>query len=491
MKALVATAILLFSLLLVQLGTSAQSERIATQDSGASSSTGNPASSAAESLLKGEINEKVVCKADATQSYALYLPSNYTPDKKWPILYCFDPGAQGSFPVERFKASAEKYGWIVVGSNNSQNGPLKPSLDANSAIWADTHARFNIDDKRTYTSGFSGGARVAIWIAYLCDGCVAGVIACGAGFHRQITLSPALPFAVFSTVGVDDYNFPEMKALDESLEKFGIEHRLELFDGKHEWLSADLTIRGLEWLELKAMKSGRRAKDEAIVNGIWNKRLDEARRAAESKQSYQAFRMYEAMVSGFAGLRETSEIASKVTQLKETSEVKSAIKEEREQISKQQSMLVQLNNLLGQRNDSDPDLRFRALGDFRKKVANLKKDSHGPTDTSERRVARRVLVDLFAQFYEGGNNLLLRQTNYPEAVYDFEIAAEIAPDSAEVHYLLASAYALAGQKKKALSTLKTAVEKGFKDVQRLSDDKAFDSIRKESGYKDIVTTLGR
>jgi tetratricopeptide (TPR) repeat protein len=490
MKALAITVILLSSLLLLLPVTSAHRERIGAMNSGPSATPGR-VSSRTEGLLKGETNEKVVCKADATQSYALYLPSNYTPDKKWPILYCFDPGAQGSFPVERFKASAEKYGWIIVGSNNSQNGPLKPSIEASSAVWTDTHARFNIDEKRTYTSGFSGGARVAIWVAYLCDGCVAGVIACGAGFHRQITLSPALPFVVFSTVGFDDYNFPEMKALDDSLAKFGIEHRLELFDGKHEWLTADLTTRGLEWLELKAMKAGLRAKDEAIVTGIWNKRLDEARRGEESKQFYQAYRMYEAMANGFAGLRETSEITTKLNQLKETSEVKDAVKEEREQISKQQSLAVHLNNLLGQRNDSDPDLRFRAVGDFKKKIADLKKESHGPKDTSERRVARRVLFDVFAQFYEGGSNLLLRQTNYPEAIYDFEIAAEIAPDNPEVLYSLASAYSLAGQKKKALSTLKTAVEKGFKSVQRLIDDKAFDPIRNENGYKEILTTLGR
>jgi tetratricopeptide (TPR) repeat protein len=490
MKALAITVILLSSLLLLLPGISAQRDRIGAMDSGPPAAP-ERVSSGTEGVLKGEINEKVVCKADATQSYALYLPSNYTPDKKWPILYCFDPGAQGIFPVERFKASAEKYGWIIVGSNNSQNGPLKPSIEASSAMWTDTHARFNIDEKRTYTSGFSGGARVAIWVAYLCDGCVAGVIACGAGFHRQITLSPALPFVVFSTVGFDDYNFPEMKALDDSLAKFGVEHRLELFDGKHEWLPADLTTKGLEWLELKAMKAGRRAKDEAIVAGIWNKRLDEARRAEESKQFYQAYRMYEAMANGFAGLRETSEITTKLTQLRENNEVKDAVKEEREQISNQQSLAVHLNNLLGQRNDSDPDLRFRAVGDFKKKISDLKQESHGLKDTSERRVARRVLFDVFAQFYEGGSNLLLRQTNYPEAIYDFEIAAEIAPDSPEVLYSLASAYSLAGQKKKALSTLKAAVEKGFKDVQRLIDDKAFDPIRNENGYKEILTTLGK
>src|SRR6267142_6690756 len=88
---------------------------------------------AAQNLVKGEINERVVSKTDPAQSYALYLPANYMPDKKWPILYCFDPEARGIVPVKRYQSAAEKYGWIVAGSNNSQNGPFQLSLDANGA----------------------------------------------------------------------------------------------------------------------------------------------------------------------------------------------------------------------------------------------------------------------------------------------------------------------------------------------------------------------
>ncbi|MCA1626778.1 MAG: hypothetical protein LC742_02275, partial [Acidobacteria bacterium] len=50
-----------------------------------------PTPARAESLPAGKVVEKVMTLADAGQSYALYLPSNYTPGRQWPILYCFDP----------------------------------------------------------------------------------------------------------------------------------------------------------------------------------------------------------------------------------------------------------------------------------------------------------------------------------------------------------------------------------------------------------------
>jgi len=49
-------------------------------------------------------------------------------------------------------------------------------------MWTDTHARFSPDEKQVYTTGFSGGARVAVSMVRGLPGEVAGVIACGAGF---------------------------------------------------------------------------------------------------------------------------------------------------------------------------------------------------------------------------------------------------------------------------------------------------------------------
>ena len=108
----------------------------------------------ASGVPKGQIVEKVICLNDPNQSYALYLPSNYSPDRKWPILYAFDPRARGKLPLERFKEAAEQYNWIVVGSNNSRNGPLQLAVDAWNAIVKDTHERFAIDDNRVYATGF-------------------------------------------------------------------------------------------------------------------------------------------------------------------------------------------------------------------------------------------------------------------------------------------------------------------------------------------------
>ena len=152
----------------------------------------------AEEFPVGTIIERVTCEADATQTYSLYLPSTYASKSQWPIIYAFDPVARGNLPVKLFRDAAEKYGYIIVGSNNSQNGMQNAPLQAAiSAMLKDTRKRFSIDEKRIYTTGFSGGARVATRVASSCTGCVAGVIACGAGFPSDIKPSSRTGFVLY------------------------------------------------------------------------------------------------------------------------------------------------------------------------------------------------------------------------------------------------------------------------------------------------------
>ena len=135
----------------------------------------------AQDLPRGAIIDDVKCAADATQSYALYLPSNYSPTRRWSVLVGFHPGARGRALVDTYRAAAEQYGYVVVASNNSRNGPWEVSAAAIKAIFPDVDARFAIDSQRIYLTGHSGGARVALQVA-LANKAIAGVIASSAGF---------------------------------------------------------------------------------------------------------------------------------------------------------------------------------------------------------------------------------------------------------------------------------------------------------------------
>jgi len=445
-----------------------------------------------ESIPKGQIVERIQALSDASQSYALYLPSNYTPDRKWPVLYAFDPGARGRVPVERFKTAAEKYGWIVAGSNNSRNGPWSLAVDAWNAMQTDTHQRFAIDDERMYATGFSGGARAAIRVAIGCK-CLAGVMANGAGFPIDLAPSPQMHFVFFGAAGVDDFNYAELKSLEEPLTKAGISHRIQTFDGRHEWPPEPVATAAVEWMELHAIKAGKRPRDDGFISRMWEQLLSDAKTREAAKNYYDAYQMYLDLAQVFKGLRDITQIEAKVNELGNNRELKAAIRDEQLQIKKQRDLESQLNSLIAGRAGPAPDDQneegFGSANLLPKILNDLRKQSKAPEDSAQRRVARRVLDGLFIGLIEQGISLLQSEKNYSESIKQLKLATEVNPDRAGAFFYLAWAYAASGDKKKSLQFLNKAVEKGFSDRAMITDNKAFDLIRNDPEYQQIIGRL--
>ena len=442
---------------------------------------------------KGQIVERLACSDDPNQTYALYLPSNYSPEKKWPVLYAFDPGARGKIPAERFREPAEKYGWIIVASNNSRNGPMQPSVDAWNAMVKDTHARFAIDDDRVYLAGMSGAARLAIYLASRCRDCAAGVIACSAGFPEGVTPSPAWHFALFSTAGVDDFNLAEVKGIEEPLTKAGIAHRTEVFAGRHEWPPSSVTTEALEWMELQAMKTGKRSRDANLVESIWQRKLQQASALEDAKQIYNAYRIYLALADTCKGLRDVVPAEQKISQLRDSPNVKNAIRDEQQQIRKQRELENNIGALLAAQDQTTEDAANEGFGPeprLRGIFVELRKHAGQTEDTGERRVARRVLEGTFIGLFEQGTNQLQTQQRYAAAIRTFTWATEVNPDRAGPFFYLAWAYAAKGDKKQALRALQTAVDKGFSDLPAITGNQAFDLVRDDSQYQQIIRTVG-
>ena len=157
------------------------------------------------------------------QTYALYLPKGYTPERNWPILYAFDARSQGKAVAALFQSAAETYGWIVVSSwNTASDGPIEPNFVAMRALWADTHDRFAIDESRVYAAGFSGTVRFSCILALTAPGTIRGIIGAGAGFPFGTPPKRGNPFVFFGTVGDRDFNWYEMNDLDAALAAVGL-----------------------------------------------------------------------------------------------------------------------------------------------------------------------------------------------------------------------------------------------------------------------------
>ncbi len=452
-----------------------------------------PFAGLAQEFPKGQIIDKVICAKDKTFSYALYLPSAYSPDKAWPVIVCFDPRAQGRRPLDLLQAAAESHGYIVAGSLDSKNGPLEPSQRAAKAVWADIRERFSIDSERIYAAGFSGGAEVAVLFPYFVETKVAGIISCGAGLPPKHEPQWIKPAAYCGVIGSFDFRYWDMARLKELFENAEVTHRLIFFEGWHQWPSAGLLAEAVEWLELIAMKSGLKAKASAYIEAEYQKRLQTAHALEEDGRLVRSVHELESMVSDFTDLLDTSGVEQRISEIRNQPEYQRLEKEKRAAEERElilQPRAVQVFANFDELVSSRATVRLKDI-DRALDVDTLIADSTQTKDVFRSEMARRILSQIAILADQRG--FRARDSgNLPLAVICFELAVKSSaghPMNPAEYYNLATAYALWGKTKDALKNLRRAVEKGYDDLDFLEDDRDLDSLRGTEEYKSLVNRL--
>jgi len=448
------------------------------------------AAAPAPELPRGTMIEKVVCSASPGQSYALYLPTSYRPDRKWPILYAFDARGQALVPAEAFKAVAETYGWIVASSyNTASDGPMEPNFTAMRAMWADTHSRLTIDDKRVYAAGFSGTVRFACLLGLSAPGSIAGVIGASAGFPSGVAPKADNPFPFFGTAGDRDFNYYEMMSLDRQLAALHLPHRIEVFDGSHQWPPASLAGQAVAWMELAAMRAGTREKVPSIVEPLWAADAERARSLEAAGKLWDAHHTWQAMAEGYAGLHDVSTAEKRAAEIAAGDAYKRLAKERQDREARDTKLLAEAPQILAQASPGNSLVTVSQIA-AQLKIPELRKRAES-ADAEEKLAAKRVLNTFLVQTSYYLPTMFVEKKEYDRAVFMLSLATEIRPEEPKLWVQIAAAHAHKGKAghKKALEALRKAVDKGLADPDALESEPAFADLRQDAGYREILAQV--
>jgi dienelactone hydrolase len=310
----------------------------------------------AQQPARGVLIEHVSCPNDPTQTYTLYLPSTYQTTRNWPLLLVFDPGGRAARAAEVFREAAERFGWLIAASENSRNGPWKPTLRAVNAMWPALLGGYAVDERRVYTAGHSGGATVA-WLVAQQTGQIAGVIASGQpNPESQITKAGEKRFAWFGAAGHSDFNFLQVKNIDAALVDSTSPHRVDFFDGGHQWPPTEVTFRALGWMEVVSMKEGRRSRDLDLVRTILADDVARARALEDRGLLTEAWRSYGTIVATYTGLVDVGDAERRLRAIETDSRFKSARKLEERADRREQQEIYAVGKVAARLAEENPPL---------------------------------------------------------------------------------------------------------------------------------------
>ncbi|MEM9078208.1 MAG: hypothetical protein AAGC43_14290 [Bacteroidota bacterium] len=350
---------------------------------------------------KGVTHDSIPVSGTSDESFALYLPEKYQANALNSIVFIFEPAARSALGIQPFIPAAEKYGHVLVCSNNSRNASYERNFGIANRLFSHIFSNFNIKENEMYLSGFSGGSRVACAIASLTNQ-FSGVVACGAGFPNAPDYKPSIQkYAYVGLVGDRDMNYREMLKNQDFLQLLKFNSTLITYSGDHSWPSPEHISYAFDWLYLQKMK-GSLSKDSDSILPLYQSTYKRIQKHKTDNELLRVSEEYERITKTFKDFVAVDTLVQK----HQTLLASKAYKNQR----------VSLSNVLKQEEKIANKLNARMVSDFEKpkktnfnwwekELAKLNAlEEKG--DAEIKKMVYRVKFDIFARAYSRKNTLL-------------------------------------------------------------------------------------
>lgn len=405
---------------------------------------------------------------DTLQSFALYLPPSYSATEKFPVIIFFDPHGNGALPLTKYKGLAKQFGWVLIGSNNLKNGlTLSTTNRITASLIREIQSQMALDPKRISIAGFSGGAKVAL--SYAMDHPeITNVIYAGAATPLQHP-NPGLSLLGFS--GVNDMNYTELLAFDQSLSLTNMKHFLIEWNGKHEWPDSNIFMNAFYSIAFNDMRNNLLDIDEGMIVRFqkWN---DDA---IESNPSPLLKAMLLDKARYFLhSLSPVTSYNNQLSALEQRPEFQSAAKEKQQWVEQEQKLKQEYYTAFSEKN----------MAWWKQEIGKL----NGSNDPGMKPMHQRLLGFISLAGYSIAGNAI-RQNQFETANKMLNIYKLADPENSDQPFLEACYFAKLNEPEKAIASLNRAINLGLQDVSKIMNEPALSSLHSMPEFMALVKNM--
>ncbi|MDA0194319.1 MAG: hypothetical protein O2887_04525 [Bacteroidetes bacterium] len=433
-------------------------------------------------LEANRIYDSLKIEGAPNETYSLFLPENYNANDTWPVLYIFDPVGRGITGIHAFMDAARAYGYILVCSNNSKNGPLETNFEIASHLFFETLSYLSVDHSRIYAAGFSGGSRLAFALA-MQNPIIKGVIGCGAGFPGQNPLVETT-FFYLGIVGDLDMNYLEMKKVEEWMDHINVNNHRILFEGNHQWPPKESILKSFQWIELNSMQTGEKAVDNKIILEMYLESYAEAALLHEEDSNYEYVDLLKRITKRFEKLINVDSLHEQITSL--------------ESDRKYQKGFSDLTEL----EDHESELHGYYIGLLKKQLQN-------PVDTflttwkrefrildSRAASKEEMIVKSTSRTISAIAAWCIETGQFSSSNGDYETAITVnlawlavRPKDTYANFRMAKYQAGNGNANKAINYLKRSINNGFRNKAFIINTLEFKPIMDNKNFKKLLSSM--
>jgi hypothetical protein len=415
----------------------------------------------ADSFQVSTVITRVECKKNPALSYALFLPSQYKENKPLPAIIFTDPHGDGSYPLYMYSELAEKYGVILLGSNDCKNGlTFNQASPILQTIVSEAFSRLNAEGKEISFAGFSGGAKAAMVAASEMP-IIHTLIYCGAGFKEiPSPLPPSL-----GITGIKDMNYTEVIETDRQLGNTNKAHSVIEWNGKHEWSDQQTFENAFYWIHFRAMEKKIRSVDQKMVQSFLS-----ANKTPEKSAIKEEKRLVK-LINFLNGVTDVTVYSNELASLRKQQDYLSAKKKEQDDFALESRL----------KENYIQCIELKDLFWWRDEMINFRKAGNNP-------MTERIKGYISLACYSFSSKAL-QQKDLRGAEKYLGVYALVDPENADRAFMQACLYAMRQNKTGALQSIQEAINYGLRDKTKLESEPSFASIRNSPEFNALLMKM--
>lgn len=398
------------------------------------------------------------------ESYCLYVPTSVVDIRSAPAIIFFDPHGAGRLPIDKYRKLADRFGIVLAGSNNSKNGlDISQSTQFGNNIISDLTGRIGIPVKFASLAGFSGGAKVALLTAANNPN-ITNAIYAGAA----TPINSNHPIHLMGFAGTADMNYTDLLAFSDSHP----EGLLIEFGGKHEWPDTLTFSQAFYWIYFRSGVKDSVEFNRHVLDFIAQRKLMimGATTTKHIKYLLWAYNEYSELIYMLDGVTDVSEYKKDREQLSHDQYYKQALSDKKQLVQKEAG---EKQLLLAAFQNQDGNWWYKTISHY--------KFSSDPMD-------KRLLGFISLACYSYSNQLINRRDT-AGAAHFLSIYELADADNTDQLYFHAMLYSQEGKPELAIKYLSKAVEKGFKDWQKIESEPDFTPLQGNEHFSQLLTSL--
>jgi hypothetical protein len=313
------------------------------------------------------------------------------------------------------------------------------------------------------------------------DESVSGVIACGAGLPEgseyQLLTSR---FHYAAIIGNRDMNFIEFQDLKSVLSKMSFPHDIITTDLDHRWPEPESVLMATDWLQLEYFKSFPGKKSDSTVEQAYLRAQDYLRRHQELGHLVETAEGYNRLLLNYRRYMGLDSIRARRDALLGSK----AYRAEKRAFDASLDQERLLTDEFWNRFDRDKASPGADLKWWRKQFEKLDSKA-GKDNRLYRNMRERLKYKVFAHALETARFRTLPDA-YAQKEFCYQLCTLIYPRYYYPYFMQMELALEQGDKKKALDRLKSMLENGYNDRDRLLSSEVGRQLHEEPEFRSLI-----